>query len=346
MNNRRASQVALGFIAAVVVSLALPGGALAVNASSTFDAGDDGWQLSGTDCTGIGAAAFSPAGGNPGGYISGADTESGIGGQDECIWAAQGPEAFSGDMLANYGGTLAYDLRTNASDAEFGGGIAFFNTADGTSIQALGGAAPAANVWTSYSVGLTEDEPGALFVDAGSNVHEPPTQQQYLSVLSNVDATLVVGDLSFTSQGDTTHLDNIVLSEPETPPDGDGDGVPDTSDNCPAVAGPASNNGCPVGAPDSDGDGTPDASDDCPAVAGPASNAGCPVSTVDPQCDEARAKLKKAKKKLKKLKANDAPRKKIKKAKKKVKKAKNAVAQECSQDPNDRALFPPLTLGG
>lgn len=33
-----------------------------------------------------------------------------------------------------------------------------------------------------------------------------------------------------------------------TPPDSDGDGVPDSSDNCPNQSGPASNNGCPVSA--------------------------------------------------------------------------------------------------
>ncbi|MBE2251575.1 MAG: OmpA family protein [Myxococcus sp.] len=33
---------------------------------------------------------------------------------------------------------------------------------------------------------------------------------------------------------------------PPPPPDTDGDGLPDPSDNCPAVAGPATNQGCPV----------------------------------------------------------------------------------------------------
>lgn len=72
-----------------------------------------------------------------------------------------------------------------------------------------------------------------------------------------------------------------------TPPlDTDGDGVPDGSDQCPTVAGPVSNQGCPVVVPpppplDTDGDGFPDSVDLCPAVPGVAPN-GCPVIVPPP----------------------------------------------------------------
>ena len=72
---------------------------------------------------------------------------------------------------------------------------------------------------------------------------------------------------------------------PVPPPDADGDGLPDSSDECPGVAGPASNNGCPVQQPppdadgDADGDGIQDETDACPTVPGPTSNNGCPVLT-------------------------------------------------------------------
>jgi len=59
--------------------------------------------------------------------------------------------------------------------------------------------------------------------------------------------------------------------------DRDGDGTPDSRDNCPSQAGPASNQGCPPPPPDRDRDGTPDSRDNCPSQAGPASNQGCPV---------------------------------------------------------------------
>ncbi len=86
--------------------------------------------------------------------------------------------------------------------------------------------------------------------------------------------------------------------------------------------------------PDTDGDGVPNATDGCPTVAGPASNNGCPVTTPNPPdddkaCDAAKAKLKKAKAKLAKLKKADAPAKKIKGAKAKVKKAKARVKKAC-----------------
>ena len=68
-------------------------------------------------------------------------------------------------------------------------------------------------------------------------------------------------------------------SNPKTngcPADRDGDGVPDSTDACPAVAGVATTdpatNGCP---PDADHDGVPDAEDACPDVAG--------VRTADPK---------------------------------------------------------------
>ena len=76
-----------------------------------------------------------------------------------------------------------------------------------------------------------------------------------------------------------------------------------------------------------------DASDNCPAQAGPASNGGCPVGsncrwTMAP-ARRRRTSSTRAKKKLKKLKRQDAPKAKIKKAKQKVKKAKDAVADAC-----------------
>lgn len=61
--------------------------------------------------------------------------------------------------------------------------------------------------------------------------------------------------------------------------DKDGDGVLNKDDNCPEVAGPAENKGCPWG--DSDGDGVKDNVDNCPKVAGPVANAGCPWGDAD-----------------------------------------------------------------
>jgi outer membrane protein OmpA-like peptidoglycan-associated protein len=62
-------------------------------------------------------------------------------------------------------------------------------------------------------------------------------------------------------------------------PDKDRDGITDADDKCPDVAGPARYNGCPV--PDTDHDGINDENDKCPAVAGVARYQGCPVPDTD-----------------------------------------------------------------
>ena len=60
-------------------------------------------------------------------------------------------------------------------------------------------------------------------------------------------------------------------------PDTDGDGIEDSKDDCPTVAGTAAFNGCP----DTDGDGIPDPKDACPTVAGVAALGGCPDADGD-----------------------------------------------------------------
>ena len=62
-------------------------------------------------------------------------------------------------------------------------------------------------------------------------------------------------------------------------PDTDGDGIPDKDDKCPTVAGVARYNGCPI--PDTDGDGINDEEDKCPTVAGVAKYNGCPIPDTD-----------------------------------------------------------------
>jgi outer membrane protein OmpA-like peptidoglycan-associated protein len=60
-------------------------------------------------------------------------------------------------------------------------------------------------------------------------------------------------------------------------PDKDNDGIADHLDQCPDVAGPKSTMGCP----DRDKDGIPDKDDKCPDQAGPVSNGGCPILDRD-----------------------------------------------------------------
>jgi outer membrane protein OmpA-like peptidoglycan-associated protein len=61
--------------------------------------------------------------------------------------------------------------------------------------------------------------------------------------------------------------------------DTDDDGVLDRDDDCPKVAGPVENKGCPW--PDTDADTVVDKDDKCPSVAGPVENQGCPWGDAD-----------------------------------------------------------------
>jgi hypothetical protein len=124
----------------------------------------------------------------------------------------------------------------------------------------------------------------------------PPTTPTVNGTFADVHQS---GGPTYTVGVNPTDVTLTALAPP--PPDADGDGVPDTSDNCPSVAGPASNGGCPVTPP--------------------------PDNTA---CEQAQHKLDKAKAKLKKLKRHDASAKKIDKAKKKVKQAKQSVKDACA----------------
>lgn len=64
------------------------------------------------------------------------------------------------------------------------------------------------------------------------------------------------------------------------PADSDGDGVPDSADQCPTVYA-VTPNGCPATPPDADRDGVPDATDRCPSVPA-ATDDGCPVIEPHP----------------------------------------------------------------
>ncbi|MDG1350079.1 MAG: OmpA family protein, partial [Crocinitomicaceae bacterium] len=61
----------------------------------------------------------------------------------------------------------------------------------------------------------------------------------------------------------------------------DGDGLLDNNDDCPSIAGPIENKGCPY--KDTDDDGLLDKDDECPKTAGPIENKGCPVIEKEEQ---------------------------------------------------------------
>ncbi len=82
----------------------------------------------------------------------------------------------------------------------------------------------------------------------------------------------------------TEEVVDVPPPPPPPPSDRDGDGIIDSSDDCPDEAGVRAYNGCPPPA-DSDGDGIADAEDDCPNEAGTAAYNGCPPPPPPPDSD-------------------------------------------------------------
>ncbi|MEO0877265.1 MAG: outer membrane beta-barrel protein, partial [Bacteroidota bacterium] len=70
--------------------------------------------------------------------------------------------------------------------------------------------------------------------------------------------------------------------------DTDGDGIADSDDGCPEIAGPAATAGCP----DADNDGVANKDDDCPTEPGTVATMGCPdrdadgIVDIQDQCPE------------------------------------------------------------
>ena len=74
--------------------------------------------------------------------------------------------------------------------------------------------------------------------------------------LSVSGGTNGVGDFTVTASagdvaGNSTEVAISYKVVPGSPADSEGDGIPDSSDQCPTAAGPASNSGCPIPPPDS-----------------------------------------------------------------------------------------------
>ena len=329
MDSRRWRTLA-ALAGAVIAIVALPSAAAALNVSSAFGTNDEGWRVAQRTCpySTLLAPTWNSTGGNPDGYISDTDVTGGPG--ETCFWWLIGPAAFTGDMRANYGGTLSYDVKPfttapNLSGNEF---VIAGQVGNGWLFGA-GDVVHPADAWTHETASLTAGN--WVYVDANSET-SVATVADMFAVLQNVREIQLIGDLVRNSQGQVTGFDNIALANSPIALDSDGDGVTNAADACPAVAGP--NNGCPGVPvnPNLAGDGVSGSADHCPDGVGPASNGGCPLASSDnpnAACEAAQAKLKKAQARLKKLKHHHASKAAIEKAKRKVKKARGAVAAAC-----------------
>ena len=153
-------------LAMSVLVMAVPANADALNVLNTFNTGSEGWTGVGeTSCSVANAhiATYSPSGGNPGGYISGTDNEPGLGPNDPdgCPWFVVSPASYAGQLRANYGGTISFDL-LHPPGAELGPSVAIVNN-DGTGVATATEELPQNPTWTGYSFTLDETAPDWVY---------------------------------------------------------------------------------------------------------------------------------------------------------------------------------------
>ncbi|WP_435021346.1 laminin B domain-containing protein [Tundrisphaera sp. TA3] len=176
--------------------------AAAFIASSTFDTGDDGWTLAGDSTSAV--PTYVATGGNPGGFLRGFDET--VGG----TWYWDAPGKFLGDISAAYGQALTFDLRQRGDGTLF----------DEPDIILRNGALrlvydttvnPRPNIWTTYSVLLTESSGWRIGTLDGAIA----TRSQFLAVLSGVDRLRIRGE--FIDGPDSGDLDNVILGSAAVP---------------------------------------------------------------------------------------------------------------------------------
>lgn len=164
-------------------------------AVSTFDVDAEGWTVVGDAQGGTGIPNYVPSGGNPGGYISAVDDETGG------VWYWQAPARFLGNIIDAYGYTLSFDLRQsaltqqrNAPDVVLKGpaGTFYYDTPNNPD-----------KVWTPYTVVLSET---SGWTKSDGSI---PTKAEMQALLLNVETIQIRGE--FRSAADTGDLDNVVL---------------------------------------------------------------------------------------------------------------------------------------
>lgn len=179
-----------------------------VIASSSFNAGVEGWQAT-LDTHGVGtldtahtvAAVWETTGGNPGGCVSNVDP--GVGG----TWYWTAPSAFLGDIHQAVGGTLTYDMWATNHGNWTRTDIVLKST-DGTVLTTSMGGDPG-NTWTSFTIPMTAGNWN------NQTAGHAATAGEFLQVLSSVDQLWIRGE--FYNGPDQGFLDNVVLTAGPTP---------------------------------------------------------------------------------------------------------------------------------
>lgn len=169
------------------------------NVSSTFDADDGGWLISG-DAQGESAEpTFISEGGSPGGHICAKDDAAGG------TWYFSAPSRFLGPMDNYYNGTLTFDLKQSSTSSQFDQTDIELQNGTHTIVYDFGDESthPGEN-WTSYSIPLSATDDAWSFA-SGSAI----SATEFRRVLANLTALRIRGE--YVSGSDRGCLDSVRL---------------------------------------------------------------------------------------------------------------------------------------
>lgn len=167
-------------------------------AHSTFESGDEGWQLAGDADT---QPELASSGGNPNGHICGTDQ---VGGN---IWYFVAPQKYLGDVAQVYGARLTFDLKQSSIFNQIRGRDVVLN-GGGLSVVYNMKSAPGTD-WTPYSIQLSEGGNAWSRDEAG---FPPATESDLKTVLRNLNALRIRGE--YVDGSDSACLDNVYFGTP------------------------------------------------------------------------------------------------------------------------------------
>jgi hypothetical protein len=188
-------------IAALVAVVMLPGVGVGTArgqaiVAERFDAGLNGWSVY-ADADSL---VWDATGGNPGGAARARDQGSGG------WWGFLAGPAFLGDRSCMYGGTLAWQSKTNGVNSA-GNSQADVAIEGGGLVLVYDVPNPVVNVWAVRNLTLTETAGWRLTTIGGA----VPTEAQFRTVLANVTAVKFRGEFTSASGGDIGFIDNVVM---------------------------------------------------------------------------------------------------------------------------------------
>lgn len=162
--------------------------------STRFTFGLDGWTVTN------GTETREASGGNPGGNIRAVEGGSGV-------YAYEAPTKYLGDKSDFIGGTLSFDLKQDGDASPYDDSDVTL-TGAGLTLVIDAGDNPGTD-WTSYTVGLGL---GAGW-KVGSLGGRIATEDEILSVLSDLESLRIRGEFVNGSTDDASNLDNVVLTD-------------------------------------------------------------------------------------------------------------------------------------